>query len=146
MYTHILVSTDGSELAGKGVSHGLALARALGCKATVITVTQPFPIIYGREWQPTGEAAKSFRDENQRAAEEVLTPVRAQGQELGISVETLHVPEKSAANGILEAAKDLGCDLIVMSSHGRTGISKVLLGSQANKVVAHSSIPVLIVR
>ncbi|KQZ92778.1 universal stress protein UspA [Mesorhizobium sp. Root157] len=146
MYSHILIATDGSELAQKGVDHGLSLAKALGSKVTVITATDPFPIIYGRKWQPGPQEAKRFEDENREAANQIFSKVKADAEKMGIPMETLHIPNTAAADAILETATDHGCNLIVMSSHGRSGIAKMLLGSQASKVVASSSLPVLVVR
>ena len=146
MYSHILISTDGSDVSRKGVEHGLALAKALGSKATIITATEPFPIVYGRTWNPTPEAAKSFEQENRRAADDIFAKVTARAEELGLAVDTLHVPNSPASAAILDKAAELGCDLIVMASHGRTGLNKLLLGSQTNIVVTASKIPVLVVR
>lgn len=146
MYTHILISTDGSELAQKGIDHGLSLAKALGSKVTVITATEPFPIIYGREWQPTPEVAKQFEQENTRAAAAILEKVKADADKVGVPLETVHSSNTFAAEAILDAVKERGCNLIVMSSHGRTGLGKMLLGSQTSKVVSKSEIPVLVVR
>jgi nucleotide-binding universal stress UspA family protein len=146
MYQHILIATDGSELANKGVEQGLALAKTIGCKATILTATEPFPIIYGRTWNPTPEAAQSFEDENKSAAGAVFDKVRARANELGVAVDTVHVPSTPASTAILKTADELGCDLIVMTSHGRTGLNKLILGSQTNIVVTASKIPVLVVR
>ena len=146
MYSHILIPTDGSELAQNGVDHGLSLAKALGSRVTIITATDAFPIIYGREWQPNPEAAKIFEEENSKAAGDIFSKVKASADQVGVDVETLHVPNAIAADAILDAASSLGCNLIVMASHGRTGLAKMLLGSQASKVVSSSTVPVLIVR
>jgi nucleotide-binding universal stress UspA family protein len=146
MYTHILVPTDGSELSQKGVDHALSLAKALGSKVTVITVTDPFPIIYGREWQPGPAEARRFEEENNNAAAAIFAKVRADADRMGVPVETLHVPNQPAGMAIVDASQNLGCNLIVMSSHGRSGLSRMLLGSQTSKVLAHSKVPVLVVR
>jgi len=146
MYSHILISTDGSELAQKGIEHGLSLAKALGSKVTVITVTDPFPIIYGRTWQPTPELSSRFEEENKNAAAEIFSKVKAIADKVGVAVDTLHIADAPAANAILEAASELECSLIVMSSHGRSGVAKMLLGSQTSKVVSNSSVPVLVIR
>ncbi len=146
MYRHILIPTDGSEVSQKGVEQGLALAKALGSKATILTATEPFPIVYGRTWNPTPEAARSFEDENKRAADAIFATGKARAQELGLTVDTLHVPGTPASTAILDKASELGCDLIVMASHGRTGLNKMLLGSQTNIVITASKVPVLVVR
>lgn len=146
MYSHILIATDGSDLANKGVEQGLALAKALGAKATVLTATEPFPVIYGRTWNPTPEAAQSFDAANERAANGVFEKVQARADELGVTINIVHVPATPASTAILEKSADLNCDLIVMASHGRTGLNKLILGSQAQIVLSASKVPVLVVR
>src|SRR5215210_3206201 len=101
MYAHILIATDGSDLAQRAVDQGLALAKALGSAVTAVTVTEPWTAAVSGEW------AVAF---------------------------------------IVEEAKARNCDLIVMASHGRRGIAKFVLGSQATRVLAHSSVPLLVCR
>ncbi len=147
MYTHILISTDGSELAQKGVDHGLSLAKLLGSKVTIITATEPFPT-------PTGTAAwvvrpaqiSGYAADRRKAAEELLAGIKTTAEGMGIKAETVHVPDARAAAAILDTAKNASCNLIVMASHGRRGVKRLLLGSQAAEVVTSSPIPVLIVR
>lgn len=145
MYKKLLIATDGSALAQKGIDQGLALAKALQAKVLVITVSEP--------WTSTisGEMAISFPvkdyDEQVTAnAKKLLDAVTASAKASGVACETLHVKDKLPADGIVETAKAKGCDLIVMASHGRRGLSRMLLGSQANKVVTYSDLPVLIIR
>jgi nucleotide-binding universal stress UspA family protein len=144
MYKHLLIATDGSELAGKAVATGLQLAKALGAKATAVTVTEAWATMV------PGEGAFVFPvEEYERAAARnaarILADVAARAQELGVPCETVHVTE-FPAEGIILTAKDKGCDLIVMASHGRRGLSRVLLGSQAVRVLTHATVPVLICR
>jgi nucleotide-binding universal stress UspA family protein len=129
MYQHLLIATDGSELAQKAVEQGLALASALNGTATAVTVTEP-----GNSVVP---------EEN---AERILSRFRDAAEMAGVPCDTLHVKNQCPADGIIDAAKLQGCDLIVMASHGRRGFAKFLLGSQANRVVTQSTIPVLICR
>jgi nucleotide-binding universal stress UspA family protein len=145
VYKHILIATDGSELATKAVEQGLALAKALGAKATAVTVTESWVAI------APGEYAIAFPiDDYEKAcaagAQMTLGAVKEVAQRLGAACDTLHVKDQLPAEGIIETAKTLGCDLIVMASHGRRGVARLLLGSQANKVVTQSSVPVLICR
>jgi len=146
MYRHILVPTDGSELAQKGVNHALALAKGLGSKVTIITATEPFPIMYGDAWVPNPEDYDRFADENRKAASELLERIRTEAAKLGVQADIEYIPDQNAASAIIDAAQRLICDLIVMSSHGRRGIKRALLGSQTSEVLGHSSIPVLVVR
>ena len=149
MYTHILLSTDGSDVAEKGVKHGIALAKALNAKATVITVTEPLEVDYGGGhaggWIPSKEEFDRFDAAGKESAGKVLDEVRAMVEQIGISAELLHVPNAYPAAAIIETAKSRGCDLIVMASHGRRGLRKLLLGSQTSQVLADGSVPVLVV-
>jgi nucleotide-binding universal stress UspA family protein len=149
MYTSILVSTDGSDVAKKGVEHGLALAKALNAKATVITVTEALWIDYGSGhasgWIPTEAEIESFEAASKERARKVLDEARSMAEQIGISAELLHVPNAHPATAIIETAKSGGCDLIVMASHGRRGLRKLFLGSQTSEVLAAGNIPVLVV-
>ena len=149
MYTSILVSTDGSDVARRGVEHGLALAKALKAKATVITVTEALWIDYGSGhasgWIPTEAEIESFDAACKERAGKVLDEARSMAERIGISAELLHVPNAHPATAIIETAKSRGCDLVVMASHGRRGLRKLILGSQTSEVLAAGNIPVLVV-
>ena len=147
MYANILLSTDGSDVARKGVKHGITLAKALNAKATVITVTGPLlDYAAGREgWIPPKEVFDRFDEACKESAGKVLDEARAIAEQIGISVELLHVPNAYPASAIIETAKSRGCDLIVIGSHGRRGLRKLLLGSQTSEVLADGSVPVLVV-
>ncbi len=148
MYRHILTATDGSDSANKAVRHAAVLAKATGARLTIVNVTQMWSsldIAHAAEAgirNPTGDyeamAAKS--------AEKVLAAAKALAAAEGSAGETLHVKDHAPAEGIIAAAKDKGCDLIVMATHGRRGLGRLLLGSQAVEVLSTSPIPVLVVR
>jgi nucleotide-binding universal stress UspA family protein len=144
MYKHILIATDGSELAGRAVAAGLALAKELKAKVTAVTATEPWSAMV------SGEPALAFPiDDYEKAAaenaERILSGVAGAARNAGVPCETAHIRD-FPAEGIIEAAKAGGCDLIVMASHGRRGLSKLLLGSQATRVLALSTVPVLVCR
>jgi nucleotide-binding universal stress UspA family protein len=149
MYANILLSTDGSEVATHGLKHGIALAKALNAKATVITVTEPLPIDYGSGhasgWIPSQDEIDHFDAACKERADKALDEARAMAEQIGLSAETLHVPNAHPATAIIETAKFRGCDLIVMGSHGRRGLRKLLLGSQTSEVLADGRVPVLVV-
>ena len=149
MYANILLSTDGSDVARKGVKHGIGLAKALNAKATVFTVTEPFPVDYGSGhasgWIPSQEEFDSFDEASKKLAGKVLDEARILTEQIGISAELLHVPNAHPATAIIETAKSKGCDLIVMASHGRRGLRKLFLGSQTSEVLVDGSVPVLVV-
>ena len=149
MYANILLSTDGSDVARKGVKHGIALAKAVNAKAIVITVTEPLEVDYGGGhaggWIPSPEEFDRFDAACKESAGKVLDEVRAMAEQVGIPAEVLHLSNAHPATAIIETAKSRGCDLIVMASHGRRGLRKLLLGSQTSKVLADGSVPVLVV-
>jgi nucleotide-binding universal stress UspA family protein len=145
MFKHILIATDGSELAERAAAQGLELAKLLNANVTVVTATEPWTAVV------TGEAALAFPyGDYEKAAAENAAKILARGAEMAKKAEvactTVHVKDQFAAEGIVAAAKEKGCDLIVMASHGRRGLAKLLLGSEATKVLTHSSVPVLICR
>ena len=145
MYKHILIATDGSELAGKAVTAGLALAKAVKAKVTAVTVSEPWTALV------TGEMALGFPyQEYEKGAAENAARILAAASEAakssGIDCATVYVADRYPAEAIVECARDKGCDLIVMASHGRRGLSKLLLGSETTRVLTHSSVPVLVCR
>jgi nucleotide-binding universal stress UspA family protein len=144
MFKHILIATDGSELAGKAVTTGLALAKTLNAKVTAVNATEPWTAMV------TGEAAIAFPiEEYEKSAAEnaakIFSQVGAAAKKQGVACGTAHVID-FPAEAIIETAKAKACDLIVMSSHGRRGIARMLLGSQATRVLTLSTVPVLICR
>lgn len=139
MYSHLLITTDGSDLAQKGVDHGLALAKSLGAKATVITVTEPYPV-------QAAATLASWTDAQRKQADAALERAEAKASAAGVPLELMQVVSAWPGEAIVDAAAGAGADLIVMASHGRRGVSRILLGSQTAEVVHHSKIPVLVVR
>jgi nucleotide-binding universal stress UspA family protein len=127
MYRHILIPTDGSELAERGVTHGLALAKSVGARVSAIYVVEPLLAV-------TGDFAS------------VLDRVVDAAKEVGIACETIQVEDVPPDRAIVATAEDKGCDLIVMSWHGRSGLSTLLIGSVTNKVMTYAKTPVLVCR
>ena len=145
MFKHVLIATDGSELAQKAVTHGLALAKALAAKVTAVTVTDIYPTgPYAPI--PLPAIVEHYEAAAELTAANILSSVSDAARKAGISCATIHVKDQAPAEGILEAAGQSGCDLIVVASHGRRGMVRLLLGSQAQKVVTLSTLPVLICR
>jgi nucleotide-binding universal stress UspA family protein len=144
VYKHILIATDGSELAGKAVADGLELAKCVNARTTAVYVTEPWSVTV------TGDPvlmypAIDYEKAAAQSAANVLSTVRDVANKAGVACETLHV-SAFPAESIVEVAQAKGCDLIVMASHGRRGLSKLLLGSQTSKVLALTTIPVLVCR
>ena len=140
MYRHILIPTDGSELAERGLAQGLALAKSLGAKVSVIFVVEPFPEMTGRFLETVARYVELRKEE----ATSVLDRAANAAKEAGVSCETIQVENAQPHQGIIAAAEDKGCDLIVMSSHGRGGLSMLLIGSVTNKVLTYAKTPVLV--
>ena len=149
MYANILLSTDGSDLARKGVEHGMALAKAVNAKVTVVTVTEPMYIDYGSGhasgYIPSQAEMDRYDAAHKELAGKVLDGARATADQIGLSAELLHVPNAHPATAIIETAKSRGCDLIVMATHGRRGLRKLFMGSQTSEVLVNGSVPVLVV-
>ncbi|MDQ2633790.1 MAG: universal stress protein [Pseudomonadota bacterium] len=149
MYDHILISTDGSRIAQIGVDQGLALARKHGSKVTAVTVTEPLggQFAFASDlWAPSETEIASYDEAQREIADRILAPVKAKAEAMGIPIETVHVPWRLPARAIVQTADEKGCSLIVMSSHGRTGFDRVMLGSQTTEVLATATIPVLVAR
>jgi len=140
MYRHILIPTDGSEPAERGVAHGLALAKSLGAKVSVIFVVEPFSEMSGRFLEVVARYAELRKEQ----ATSVLDRAANAAKEAGLSCETIQVENEQPHQAIIAAASDKGCDLIVMSSHGRSGLSVLLVGSVTNKVLTQAKTPVLV--
>ena len=145
MYKNILVPTDGSDLAGKAVEHGVQLASENGAGITAVIVTEPFHMLSVAldqlEYTPS-----EYKKHADAVARKALSAVAAMAQRAGVACETLHIENDNVYQGIIDAAASKGCDLIVMASHGRHGLSAVVLGSVTVKVLTHSKIPVLVYR
>jgi nucleotide-binding universal stress UspA family protein len=149
MYTHILIPTDGSELAQAGVAHGLSLAKQHGARVTAMTATEApgGPFAYSSDlWTPDEAEMAAYERDQGRAAEAILAPVRTTANQLGLAIDTVHVPDCRAARAILDTARRRGCDAIVMASHGRSGMGQIMLGSHAADVLASADIPVIVFR
>lgn len=145
MYRNILIPTDGSDLAAKAVEHGIALAKELGAKLTAVTVTEPF-----RVFALAPSQLEFSRDEYKKQAdayaEQVLAAVVDAAARAGVPCEIHHIEQEHVYEAIIDTAAANGCDLILMASHGRRGVSALVLGSETVKVLTHSKTPVLVYR
>lgn len=149
MYKHILITTDGSKLALRGVDHGLALAAATGAKVTILTATPRFPIVVGAMGYTSYVTAGMLQDydrSQREMAAQLLDDMLKRAAQKHLDAQALHIPDERPADAIIRAVAERGCDLICMASHGHHGLKRMLLGSQAAEVVSHSPVPVLIVR
>ena len=147
MFKHILVSTDGSALSANAVRTAAQLAKSLGARLTALHAHLAFLPVYP-DW--TGLAPimtdADFQAAMKRDSAERLAMAAQVASGEGVQCERVSVAAELPWRGIIDKARELGCDLVVMASHGRTGVDAMLLGSETTKVLTHSSIPVLVTR
>ena len=148
MYRNILISTDGSDLAGKAVEHGVMLAKKMGAAVTFVTVTEMWSALEmaAEVSRGTPNPLEIYEEMAAKSAQEILDAAKKVARDAGVDCQTLHVRDRAPAEGIIATANEKGCDLIVMASHGRRGLNRLLLGSQTTEVLAYSKVPVLVVR
>jgi nucleotide-binding universal stress UspA family protein len=145
LFKNILIATDGSDLAAKAVEQGIPFAKEIGAKITAVTVTEPFHLLSVApsqlEYTPI-----EYKKHAEAHAEKVLGTVSAAAKLAGVDCDVLHVEHEQVYQAIIDAASARRCDLIMMASHGRRGVSAVVLGSETVKVLTHSKNPVLVFR
>ena len=144
MHRHILIPTDGSALSQAAVEYGIALAKSVGAKVTLLTVSAPFHTFAVE--QGVTDTPERYAKQVAELANNYLDAAKEVALAAGMSCETMHIEHDYPYLAIIETAAKKSCDLIVMASHGRRGISAVVLGSETSKVLTHSAIPVLVVR
>jgi len=141
MYKNILIATDGSDLSANAVKQGVTLAKTLAAKVTAVNVCEPF---HWFDPNMVEGAEAAYRQGSNQAAATILSAVADAAKAMGVTCEIVHVERQRPYEGIIDTAKAKNCDLIVMASHGRRGMSAVVLGSETVKVLTHSKIPVLV--
>ena len=145
MYKHVLIPTDGSDLSSRAEAAGMTLAKALDARVTALTVTQPFQFI-GTEPMMLVASEPEYEKAQAARAAKTLERVKATAAAIGVPVETVRAVNSRPFEAIIDTAKERGCDVIFMASHGRSGVAGLLLGSETTKVLTHSKIPVLVYR
>jgi nucleotide-binding universal stress UspA family protein len=145
VYRHVLIPTDGSALSETAIRHGMALAKAMGARVTVLTASLPFHSLALDPVMVSDNPAR-YRQECEALAEKALAVAQRQAGAVGVACETVHVTDAHPYQAIIETARQRGCDLICMASHGRRGFSALVLGSETSSVLTHSKIPVLVCR
>ena len=143
MYQRILFPTDGSEITAKALTQALGMAKLTGAELCVLAVKEPFPYSAISEMQPV--PPQEFFDAQERVAAGRVKAVSDAAAAAGVKTSGHTVEAMHPWEAILEHAKNQGCDLVVMASHGRRGVSALLLGSETQKVLTHSTLPVLVV-
>jgi nucleotide-binding universal stress UspA family protein len=147
MYNHLLVAVDGSKLSAKAVMHAIGLARAVGASLTAFHASPGYPTpVYADGFAYAPMTRKEYNALCAKEADRILKPISVEAQEAGLECKPVHVIADAPWEAILAAARKYKCDAIVMASHGRRGVSAFLLGSETQKVLTHSKLPVLVVR
>lgn len=145
MYKHILVATDGSELSAHAVRQGSALASALVAKLSAVTVTLPFHVV-SLDPRMITDTEPQYREHMRKLADSHLALAEAEAKKFGLTCNLISREHEHPWEGIIKTAEEEGCDLIVMASHGRRGMSSLVIGSETTKVLTHCDIPVLVSR
>jgi nucleotide-binding universal stress UspA family protein len=148
MYHHIMIATDGSELSHRALEHGLALAKAVGADVTALTVTEGWAVSDMASRAELGDKhpVDDYEAEAQRLAWRILDKAREKAEALGVACAVVHEPDSHPSEAILRVAQARGCDLIVVSTHAREGLARLVIGSQAAQVIAGAKVPVLVCR
>jgi nucleotide-binding universal stress UspA family protein len=145
MYKHILIPTDGSDISEQAANYGVALAKAVNAKVTGVTVSTPFHI-FAVEPHMVTDTLDSYTTRMTAVAANRLARVKDAAAGAGVGCDVVHAQHEHPYQAIIDTATTRRCDLIVMASHGRRGISAIVLGSETVKVLTHSTIPVLVYR
>ena len=147
MYTHLLVPTDGSKLSDKAIAQAIDLAKLSNAKITFLHATPEYPApIYAEGVSASPRFRKELAEQAQADAKRVLDRAAAKAAHAKVACNSMHAVTSTPWRAILEAAKKSKCDAIVMASHGRRGLSALLLGSETTKVLTYGKLPVLVVR
>jgi nucleotide-binding universal stress UspA family protein len=147
MYRNILVATDGSKLSLKAVTHAIDLAKSLGSRLTGFFASPSYPLpVYADGVVFTPLSRREYAAQCKEEADRILGAVASKAKAAGVPFTAASAISASPWEAILAAARKHKCDAIVMASHGRRGVSALVLGSETNKVLTHSKVPVLVVR
>lgn len=146
-YQHLLVPSDGTQLSAQALAQAIDLAKVLGAKLTLLHVQAPLPVpLIGMGEMLDPATVESLTQAAAQESDRILTEAHSAGAKAGVMVQTELVKQDLPHRAIVEAAKRHQCDLIVMASHGRKGLSGLLLGSETQRVLLNAPIPVLVVR
>ncbi|MCX7897742.1 MAG: universal stress protein [Rhodocyclaceae bacterium] len=147
MFKHILVPTDGSSLSHEAVVRAVDFAREIGAKITFFYAQPEFPVaFYGEGAFIDTTTPEKFAEMTEQQAQSILSPCLALAQQVGVACDAATSVSDAPYEAIIETATQRGCDLIFMASHGRRGLGGLLLGSETQKVLTHTKIPVLVYR
>lgn len=147
MFKHILLPTDGSELSEKAVDQGVRFAKSVGARVTGLHVMPQYQVVaYDAMFPMDLVSEEQFNEESRARADRFLGTLKKVAEAEGVPCETVTATSDHPWEEIIKTAQDEGCDLILMSSHGRRGLVGLILGSETTKVLTHTQIPVLVLR
>jgi len=147
MFKHVLIPTDGTELSEKAIRAGVELASQIGARVTGFYAAEEYPVPpFGEYVPPDLLSPDEFRANEEARAKKILAVVESLAKERGVACGIDFTVNYSPWQAIVKAAESHGCDLIFMASHGRRGLASMLLGSETNRVLTHTKIPVLVYR
>jgi nucleotide-binding universal stress UspA family protein len=145
MFKHVLIPIDGSVYSMKAVASGVAFAKAIAAKVTVLTVIEPSGVV-GTDSRRVAATRKAYEEQVRESAERELKDAERTAKKQGVACTTILQEHDQPYQAIIETAAKKRCDLIAMASHGRRGVSALVLGSETSKVLTHSRVPVLVYR
>jgi nucleotide-binding universal stress UspA family protein len=145
MFKHILIPTDGSDLSNIAITHGVKFAKEINAKITGLTVTTPYNY-YAVEAVQVTDTPDQYAAEMEKLAERNLKVLKEAASQAGVACDLLHRSSDHPYEEIVNTAQDRGCDVIFQASHGRRGVRALIMGSETNKVLTHTKIPVLVFR
>jgi nucleotide-binding universal stress UspA family protein len=143
MFKHILLPTDGSDLSEAAIRKGIQFAKSIGARVTGFYAMPEFHI-FTYKTEMLEDTKEQFLRDSKAHADKYLAAIEKAAKETGVACDTVRAASDHPYQAILKAARDTGCDLIMMASHGRTGIQGLLLGSETQKVLTHTRLPVLV--
>ena len=148
MFKHILLPTDGSKLAARAIARGIGLGKSLGARLTLLSVVPEFRMVADESFAVpmSAELKKRYEEEAKQRAGKMLLAIQKRVTNAGLKCQTVVSASDLPYQQIIAVARKHKCDLVVMASHGRRGLTGLLLGSETVKVLTHSKIPVLVVR
>lgn len=145
MFKHILLPTDGSELSEAAIRKGIQFAKSINAKVTAFHVILPFHV-FTLQTEMLEDTKEQYEKQSKLNADQFLGVIKTAAEKAGVSCNTHCVISDHPYEMIIKSAETHGCDLIMMASHGRSGMQGLLIGSQTQKVLTHSKIPVLVLR
>ena len=146
MFKHILISTDGSPIANKAAKAGIALARALGARVTAYSAIEQLQPVFDEGYMMNEKMVEEFEQSARKAGQKHVDAIGKMARAAGVRCAAVATKASTAYEGIVDTAKKQKCDVIFMASHGRRGLTRLMMGSVTQKVLSHSRIPVVVYR